>query len=418
MLSNLSSGLDNAYNNMLQRIDGQLQAHQLLAKRAISWVTHCRRPLRAIELCHALAVSKNLRRLDKESVPKIEDVLSVCGGLVVTYDDIDQVVRVRLVHRTAREYLERTRSQWLPDAQVYLAETCLAYLSLDDFQSPGGRKTGRYWPRFRDYPLYPYCTEFWKDDVQMMQEKMVEQITSFLLNPKLYLRWGSMPEGRPGEYILCDLFEGDTPLSAAVSAKLDQVVRRLLSMIPDPNAGGVALQRGASFTSEAVIKVFIEHEDLNVNFQDILGETALMSAASWSREGVVKILLERHDLNINLKDCKGQTALMSAASKGREGIVKILLEHHDLNMNLQDNEGQTALMHAAKRGRLEIVKTLIQCETIEINSKDNYGWTALSWAADKGFGTVAEVLEACNVLDTRKKLSSRLKGLRRIRKDR
>jgi hypothetical protein len=124
--------LDQAYGEAIDRIEGQLVGDTLLAKQALSWITYAQRPLSVEELCHALAIGVGDKQLDPDAVCDIEDVLSVCAGLVTVNDESDAV---RLVHYTTQDYLERVRLEWLPTAQSHIATACITCLSMDAFLS-------------------------------------------------------------------------------------------------------------------------------------------------------------------------------------------------------------------------------------------------------------------------------------------
>lgn len=81
----------------MERIEGQVTDQKDLAKQVLSWITYARRPLTTIELQHALAVEAGEAHLDEENLPQIEDMVSVCAGLV-TVDDESGIIR--LVHYT------------------------------------------------------------------------------------------------------------------------------------------------------------------------------------------------------------------------------------------------------------------------------------------------------------------------------
>ena len=121
-LSKGSAALDEAYKEAIQRIEGQLSGDYELAKRVLSWITYAKRPLTTTEICCALAVEPDKAELDPENIPDVEDLLSVCAGLVVV--DQESAV-IRLVHYTTQEYFERIRDAWDPGAQLHIASTCL-----------------------------------------------------------------------------------------------------------------------------------------------------------------------------------------------------------------------------------------------------------------------------------------------------
>ena len=59
--------------------------------------------------------------LDEENLPEIEDMVSICAGLV-TVDEEGNVIR--LVHYTTQEYFEQIWSFWFPDAQRDIYSCC------------------------------------------------------------------------------------------------------------------------------------------------------------------------------------------------------------------------------------------------------------------------------------------------------
>jgi hypothetical protein len=77
----------------MDRIEGQLQDQEELAKQVLSWITCTKRPLTILELQHALAIEVGNSELDKENLPQIEDMVSVCAGLV-TINKQSRIIRL------------------------------------------------------------------------------------------------------------------------------------------------------------------------------------------------------------------------------------------------------------------------------------------------------------------------------------
>ena len=82
------------------RIERQFTDQEELAKQVLSWITCAERPLTILELQHALAVEVGESELDEDNLPELEDMVSVCAGLV-TIDEESNVIR--LVHYTTQE---------------------------------------------------------------------------------------------------------------------------------------------------------------------------------------------------------------------------------------------------------------------------------------------------------------------------
>lgn len=108
-----SEAYDHGYKEAMERIEGQVRDSQELAKQVLAWITCAKRPLTTSELQHALAVEYGESELDKENLPEIEDMVSVCAGLVTVDEESDVI---RLVHYTTQEYFERTWISWFPNA--------------------------------------------------------------------------------------------------------------------------------------------------------------------------------------------------------------------------------------------------------------------------------------------------------------
>jgi hypothetical protein len=127
-LAKLTKGADalnDAYDDALRRIEGQLDGDRKLVKDVLSWITFAKRPLTTAEIRCALAVEPSEEELDPENRLEVDDLISVCAGLVVV--DQESAV-IRLVHYTTQAYFERTRDQWNPDEERHIATTCLTYI--------------------------------------------------------------------------------------------------------------------------------------------------------------------------------------------------------------------------------------------------------------------------------------------------
>src|SRR5437588_9160442 len=78
---------DNAYNEAIKRIKGHDTDSEELAKQVLSWITCSKRPLTTSELQYALAVEISEDKLDKDNLPQIEDMVSICAGLVTINEE-------------------------------------------------------------------------------------------------------------------------------------------------------------------------------------------------------------------------------------------------------------------------------------------------------------------------------------------
>ena len=71
-------GLGDAYGATLDRIKGQGGERARLGMAVLMWISHAERPLKADELCHALAVEIGSPDLNTDNLPSIGILLACC----------------------------------------------------------------------------------------------------------------------------------------------------------------------------------------------------------------------------------------------------------------------------------------------------------------------------------------------------
>ena len=121
-----------AYDQAMERINKQKPGLRELAKQVLLWITYAKIPLTMLELQHALAVDKGDSELDKDNLPQINDIISVCARLV-TLDEDSKIIC--LVHYTTQEFFEQTQKQWFPNAESEITIICVTYLSFKVFET-------------------------------------------------------------------------------------------------------------------------------------------------------------------------------------------------------------------------------------------------------------------------------------------
>jgi hypothetical protein len=161
----------------MERIRGQKAGFQKLAEQALSWITYAKRPLTTAELQQALAVEIGEPELAEENFPELEDMVSVCAGLVTVDKESDII---RLVHYTTQEYFERTREFWFPEAEAEIAKTCVTYLLFDIFESGFCVTDEEFEQRLRLNRLYDYAARNWGHHVRAASIEAEELVLSFL----------------------------------------------------------------------------------------------------------------------------------------------------------------------------------------------------------------------------------------------
>ncbi|KAJ9322899.1 hypothetical protein DTO027B5_2941 [Paecilomyces variotii] len=78
-----------AYRDAIERIQGQVSDQKEMAFHVLSWISCAERQTTASGVQHALAVEVGEPTLDKDDLPEVEDMISVCAGLVVVDEQSD-----------------------------------------------------------------------------------------------------------------------------------------------------------------------------------------------------------------------------------------------------------------------------------------------------------------------------------------
>ncbi|KFZ23725.1 hypothetical protein V502_01790, partial [Pseudogymnoascus sp. VKM F-4520 (FW-2644)] len=288
---------------------------------------------------HALAVELGESQFDEENLSPIEDMVSVCAGLV-TVDEESAIIR--LVHHTTQEYFERTQKRWFPDAETDLATE-----------------------RLQSNPLYDYASHNWGHHARDASS-LIPEVISFL-DAK------AQAEASSQVLLVWKAYSSDSGYSGYSQSFARQMTGlHLAAYFGLKNAVDSSLQIG-----------------LAAHLKDSSDRTPLSWAAWIGHEGVVKLLLDKM-AEVDAKDSSGQTPLSIAAGNGREVVVKLLLEK-GAEVDTKDSNSRTPLSIAAGNGR-EVVVQLLLDKMADVDTKDGSGLTPMSWAAEKGHEVVEQLL--------------------------
>ena len=171
-----SEAYDYAYKEAMERIEGQIADSEKLAKDVLSWITCAKRTLTTLELRHALAVEIGASELDEDNLPEIEDMVSVCAGLVTVDKESDII---RLIHYTTQEYFQRTWVSWFPNAERDIGMACVTYLSFDTFEA-GCCPKRDFHQLLRENALYGYAAQNWAYHARTALIESEQLILNFL----------------------------------------------------------------------------------------------------------------------------------------------------------------------------------------------------------------------------------------------
>ncbi|KAH6721127.1 ankyrin repeat-containing domain protein, partial [Leptodontidium sp. MPI-SDFR-AT-0119] len=167
---------------------------------------------------------------------------------------------------------------------------------------------------------------------------------------------------------------------------LDWSFREFLQNLDNLNCAvlGLASETG----QEAVVKLLLATEEIELDWEDTSGRTPLQRAALNKHTAIVQLLLEKEAQLASTDIGMDWTPLQLATWKGHEATVRLLLEQ-DAQINSRDSGGRSLLILAAAKGQEVIVKLLFEGGA-EVDSKDNKNRTPLWWAVHNGHEAIAK----------------------------
>ncbi|KAJ6024087.1 hypothetical protein N7540_004884 [Penicillium herquei] len=346
-LTNLSTRLDAAYSEAINRIEAQTPDQSRAAKEVLAWIICATRPLTPIELQHALAIESDESYLDEDNIPDINDLVSICAGLV-TIDEQSTVIR--LAHYTTQEYFEENLDSLFPGAHSLLGASCIIYLSFEDFESGSVSLEADIRDRWTSHPLYSYCA----------------------LNMGYHVQKGNVPL----DWIL-QFLDDKSKVSACAQVIFLEREPNMLTQWVEINGFHLAVYLGLHDAARVLIE-----DDYSVDSTDSMLRTAISwLAEAGSDEGVKFMLTQGADPDH--MDANGQTALSYAALTGRENVFHVL-KGSGCQMELKNSQGQTPLFYAIWGGHRRIVELLLE-EKVDPNCKDANGQTPLLHAVQHVF---------------------------------
>lgn len=431
--------LDSAYNAAMQRIENQASRDIDLARLILSWIACSKRPLTSLELRHAAAVDIKTESLEEEDLADVDDLVSVCAGLVIVDQESDTV---RLVHYTAQEYFDRSWKQWFPDAHVKIVQISITYLNFQvfdtenllyeffDFITGGvpGKFTEKIHEQLESFPLCRYAANFWGHHARGTSMERDPLVLNFLQRSSkmslniaiLYMSDQIIFHELARVYPLGQMKNKMTGLQvAAYFGLLESAIfliekdRHFLSkegnilqrpLIIAVNFGWASLtellyDKGARFETE-LVKTAIRNDDQEilsllimkglVAFESSdqgygMGMRTLDYAVELRRDKLAKMLLAQATKPNPTRLVK---SMVKAISNGSTEILKLLLDNGAM---FEPHSGKTPLSLAVEMGQKNTVRWILQSEASFMSQPPTQN-TLLSSAVSRGFYEIAFML--------------------------
>ena len=389
-----SGAYDHAYEDAMERVNSQIKDQGELAKQVLSWITCAKRPLTTTELQHALGVEVGESRLDEDNLVEIEDIVSVCAGLVTVNEESGII---RLVHYTTQEYFERTQSHWFPEAEREITSVCVTYLSYEEFESGICQNDDEFQKRLQSNTLYDYASHNWGHHARaastvvseaitfLERTAHVEASTQALLAVK---RW-------PTEEDYSQRFpKGKTGLHLAAYFGIETAITLLLDKGADVNtatSNGLTPLYDACTNGhfETIQLLLNKGADIRVVFSS--GWTPLQEFSATGHVETVRLLVDE-GVDVKLACSTVITPLQMVSQDGHLDIVQLHLDK-GVNVSAGNIWGLTALHRASEFGYLDIVQLLLD-KGADVSATDRWGETPLKKAAYNGHFNIVRLLRA------------------------
>ena len=328
-LGKLPADLYNSFQGIITRMQARPNASAELGMRVLMWLHFAYRPLKLVELQHALAVHKSHMEFQSDNIPSQKMLLDCCLGLVIVDEE---TLTVRFVHFTLEEYFRDNFRTQFPNGYGSIAETCLTYLTFGSLR--------RHCMNLKSlnemmvkYPFLDYAALYWGTYAKEQHSDSLTKLVRMLVE-----------------------HESERPPCAiqALYLKIDQGYNRMVLSRPTIARSFSGIHAIAYFGLHGNVVNFCEVEQ-----RDDSWRTPLSWAAGTGHDAVVRLLVERDGVDINSRDNMTMTPLIWAARNGHEAVVRLLIERDDVEINAKDKWENTALILAAYGGQEAVVQLLI-----------------------------------------------------------
>lgn len=186
-----------------------------------------------------------------------------------------------------------------------------------------------------------------------------------------------------------------------IRAKMDQASNDVNERCD--GVGSTILHEAVRYRLVDYVRELLDTGGIDVNIRDRHLRTPLFYAVMEYFEGddgqseaVLRMLLERDDIEVNLVDDLNGTELQCAVLAGKREAAAVLLSYDKIDVNAKNNSGVTCLHMAACTPQVpyDIFQFLLNVETIDVNAQDNDGDTPLCLARQSSLKKRAEALQS------------------------
>ncbi|KIW19973.1 hypothetical protein PV08_00548 [Exophiala spinifera] len=366
-LTHLSSNLTEAFQSTIRRITSLPAARKDLAFKALMWISHARRPLRATELQQAMAMRLDDDDLDLDNVASVRTIVDCCCGLVQV--DSESSI-IRLVHHSLEEYLREHDHGLFDDASRAITKICLKFLALDYAKQLPFKNRHNFHEALDLLPFLEYAATEWGFHASNVPIAEFRHQATAVLNDSLALI-----------------------AIARIRDRHSFDFRKWKEKAWHwAYSGGAGISIVATFGLADLLEILVNEnkQNLCLDARDVYGSTPLHEAAMQGHDRVAEILIG-HGAQLLDRNYGSATPLYLAVAYGRLSTVKFLLGFDHAQVNTPGPRGLTPLHKATEQGNVDIVTMLLQAGAV-VATQDNFGMTALHLAARRGYLSLVRLL--------------------------
>ncbi|KAL0944581.1 uncharacterized protein CTRU02_202468 [Colletotrichum truncatum] len=395
-LQDTTEDLDDLYGEEIKKIlNHSSRFVRDRALRALLWVTNSYRPLTKIELLEALSIKPGRRGLNQcQRLPRDISLSTECADLISEVNG-----RYQLRHASLKDFLSSQLPTLLAfgalqlEAHTILAETCLTYINLQQFDT-----VQLTTPKVSDelcfqYPLLDYASLCWGDHFVKgngHKNKRLETLLEELLSKEnamrltVQIKVNDFKRWTPGK---------TTPLHILAIFNLVEVARtmpKLQSLISNQDEFRRSpIEYSVKFGRREMTRWLLDrHLEESKNGKP-LSPAIFKSCERWLLHDVAEEDWEdiARDLvslgfDKDIPDFRGETPIHSAAKAGANRTLSCFLEMGAL-LNTTTMDGDTPLTAAAFHLNPSGVDALLRAG-VEATQAGKYQETALHYAAECG----------------------------------
>lgn len=392
-LNSLPYGLDQTYDRILQKIDGQTRSLRTLAQHSILWIVYTQRPLRVKELIDAVAILGN--PAGNESLYKYpsEVILEACANLAIEENGF-----IRPIHYSVQEYftVPSNNSQigkdsvWFEKKSLIhkkLANSCMSYLEMM-YKS---EKPSPHWhdfdERIKQNPFSWYAAAYFHIHIRLAAETEQE----FEALGKRPLEWQQPLVGCV--YQLHSM--PDTIDSDIVFTSFEEKFNNTLAGFEAPSHVSVEEMMGWKTPTlqklhEIENSVETLEEDFYIEPRDDFYPNPLARAILLENHDLVQEILEKDVTSLNIIHPLYGTPLQMACTSDDEDFINNLLER-GADINLKGGLFGTALQALANNRSLALAsRRKLVSKLLELGAEVNrvagrYVWNCFTSSLIQGF---------------------------------